>query len=122
MLTYRVGGAYGGGREVSGLPVNRSLPPRNPPATVKEMDVHENRARYEAKLSLARTHLQAAQRHAGLMGNEDAYEDIGSMVQTVSALVKESLERKTRKPLRGQLQILDTAPGSRTPSWRDGLS
>lgn len=69
--------------------------------------MHENRARYEGRLALARTHLTAAQRLAGTMGAEGAYEDLGSVLLTLDALMRESLERKTRKPLKGQLTITD---------------
>jgi hypothetical protein len=82
------------------------MAPLQPP-TPEEVQMHENRAMYEAKLHVARNHLLNVARLAGSMGDEGAVEDLNSMLLTLNALMKESLERKSRKPLRGQLQLTD---------------
>jgi hypothetical protein len=110
MSRYRVGGTYGRGRGVIGLPVNRFSPSRTHPYDWR-MDMHENRARYEAKLSIARSALTAAESHAVTMGMDSTADDINSMILTVNALMRESLERQTRKPLRGQLTLPYAQPG-----------
>jgi hypothetical protein len=85
------------------------------------MDVHQQRAAYESRLAIARSALAAAEAHVVAMGEEGAASDINSMILAISALMRESLERKTRKPLRGQLTIYMSADAAAAAHQRDGL-
>lgn len=69
--------------------------------------MHEARARYENKLAAARRFLVGAEQAAVDLGLAGESEDLQSIVFTVNQLMRESLDRKARKPLRGQLSLTD---------------
>jgi hypothetical protein len=69
--------------------------------------MHEARARYENKLGAARKLLLDAEESAVYLGLSGASEDLQSIVIHVNQLMRESLDRKARKPLRDQLSLTD---------------